>query len=168
MRLYAISGMTVYYMDVHETFVPISGGDTAKATGSGVTYLADGTAVENHVVWEFPVNATALASGTVDDGTVEEAITAKVALSKSTRSYSTTTGLWSYTAPVNAEADFAAVNVLIDNGAFMQLPVHRGILFGMEAMVKLNQDGISDMPKIIVKSLGSSGVGDPLDQRQSL
>ena len=73
-----------------------------------------------------------------------------------------------YTAAADASADLAAINALIVAGAFMQLPVHRGILFGMEAMIKLNQDGISDMPKIIVKSLGSSGVGDPLDQRQSL
>ena len=35
-------------------------------------------------------------------------------------------------------------------------------------MVKLNVEGLSDAPKMIVKPLGSSGVADPLDQRQSV
>jgi hypothetical protein len=35
-------------------------------------------------------------------------------------------------------------------------------------MVKLNVEGVSDAPKMIVKPLGSSGVADPLDQRQSV
>ena len=50
----------------------------------------------------------------------------------------------------------------------MQLPVHRGILFGDEALLKINVDGVTDAPKVIIKNLGSSGVGDPLDQRQSV
>jgi hypothetical protein len=50
----------------------------------------------------------------------------------------------------------------------MQLPIHRGILFGAEALVKLTMEGVSDSPKIIIKALGSSGVADPIDQRQSI
>ena len=46
--------------------------------------------------------------------------------------------------------------------------IHRGILFGAEAIVKLAVEGVSDAPKIIVKALGSSGVADPIDQRQSI
>jgi hypothetical protein len=57
---------------------------------------------------------------------------------------------------------------MIVGGEFTQLPVHRGILFGAEALVKLVMEGLSDSPKIIIKSLGSSGVADPIDQRQSI
>ena len=69
-------------MDVHKAFVPIAAGDTAKATGSGTSYLADGTAVENHVVWEFPVGADALLAGAVQSGVTLEATSAKVSLTK--------------------------------------------------------------------------------------
>jgi len=93
---------------------------------------------------------------------------AKVAVSKVTRTYSASLGRWTYGAAASAVGDVATLDTLIDAGAFMELPVHRGILFGMEAMVKLNQDGISDMPKIIVKPLGSAGSADPLDQRSTV
>lgn len=170
-RLYAISGATVYYLDVHEEFV-VKGTTKAKVVGTGVTYLKDGTAIENHVVWEVPTDAVAL---TTDNAQGSGAPTAlKVTLRKSTRSVSVSDeGVkhYEFTALASAIADaddLTAVNGLIDAGEFMQLPVHRGILFGAEAMVKLAVEGVSDAPKIIVKSLGSSGVADPIDQRQSI
>jgi hypothetical protein len=64
--------------------------------------------------------------------------------------------------------DADGVNDLLAAGEFMQLPIHRGILFGAEALVKLSMEGVSDAPRIIVKALGSSGVADPIDQRQSI
>jgi hypothetical protein len=67
-----------------------------------------------------------------------------------------------------ASGDLAKINGYIDAGEFMQLPIHRGILFGAEALVKLTMEGVSDSPKIIIKALGSSGVADPIDQRQSI
>jgi hypothetical protein len=173
-RLYAISGNTVYYMDVHEDFQVIDSPATpAKVTGSGVEYLRDGTAVENHAVWEFPITADALdANSVIGTGTPVggSGSTGKVLLRKSTRSYELVNGVmqYTYTAMVDASADFAAVNTLVDAGAFMQLPIHRGILFGMEALVKINVEGLSDAPQIIIKALGSSGVADPINQRQSV
>lgn len=167
-RLYAISDSTIYYMDVHQDFA-VKTNVTAKKL-SGLDYLPDGTAVENHHTWEIPVDAAALTADTVQSGVTLEASSTKVSLTKSTKSTSIVDGIrvTSYTAPADASADFAAVNTLIDAGAFMQLPVHRGILFGAEAIIKLNVEGISDAPKIIVKALGSSGVADPIDQRQSI
>ena len=171
MRLYAVAadGKNVYYLDVHQAYAPITGGAKAKKL-SGMDHLPDGTAVENHFNWVFPLGATALTSSLASDGTGNEATSAKCALSVASRTYSAATGLWTYGTPTSGivTAPLAAINALILKGAFQMLPVHRGILFGMEAMVKLNQDGISDMPKIIVKALGSSGVADALDQRQSL
>lgn len=166
-RLYAITGNTVYYMDVHEDFT-VQGSVKAKKVGAGVDYLRDGTAVENHVVWEFPITADALEAGDVQ--ATGDATSSKITLRKSTRSYTLVNGVMTYTysAMVDATADLATVNGLIDAGAFMQLPVHRGILFGMEALVKINVEGLSDAPQIIIKALGSSGVADPINQRQSV
>lgn len=168
-RLYAVSGTTIYYLDMQEDYVVNTGTNAvAKATGSGVTYLKDGTAIENQVSWELPVDATSLNGRVV--ATIAGLSTSKVCVRKSTKSVSLVNGVQTaaYTALADATADHAAIDALIDNGAFMQLPVHRGILFGAEAMVKLAIEGVSDAPKIIVKALGSSGVADPIDQRQSI
>jgi hypothetical protein len=64
--------------------------------------------------------------------------------------------------------DITRVNQLLAAGEFVQLPIHRGILFGAEALVKLSMEGISDAPRIIIKALGSAGTADPIDQRQSI
>ena len=167
-RLYAVTGNTIFYLDVHEAFA-VKVGVPAKKSLNGITYLSDGTAVEDYVAWEVPNDAVALdANNTLGTG---EAIAAKVVVRKSVRS--TTVGSFGeiivgYTTAASATADVAAINTLIDNGAFMQLPVHRGILFGAEAIIKMNVEGLSDQPQIIVKALGASGVADPINQRQSV
>lgn len=175
MRLYAISGSTIYYLDVHQDFIVSSAGSTVgthsmkKYTSDGsITYLSDGTAVEDQVSWEFPVAShTVIGAGNVSFTTADGTY---VRVRKSTKSVITVDGIsvMSYSALADATGDHAAINTLVTAGAFMQLPVHRGILFGAEAMVKLSVEGISDAPKIIVKALGSSGVADPIDQRQSI
>ena len=173
-RLYAVgaatsAGTPIYYLDVHEDFV-VKGTTTAKAA-SGLTHLKDGTAVEDHIVWEFPTDATALkTTATATVVATGEPTSAHCVLRKSIKSYAIVDGVKTaeYTALATAVDDLTEPLALIAAGAFMQLPVHRGILFGAEALVKLAVDGISDAPRIIVKALGSSGVGDPLDQRQSI
>lgn len=176
-RLYAIDGNTVYYMDVHQDFVVKAAGSVkAKVTDGGISYLKDGSAIENLVRWEFPAGTSGTDHETIDadnvKGLASELSANHVVVRKSTRtvSYSSVNGapIVSYSAMASATADHAAIDDLIDAGAFMQLPVHRGILFGAEAMVKLAIEGITDAPKIIVKALGSSGVTDPIDQRQSV
>ena len=136
-RFYAVNGNAVYYFDVTAA--------KGRTQSTGVTYLSDGTAVEDRIEWKMP------------------ALTTSDKVKKSTRSVNATTGIIEYTAPVE-EAATTALNSL----TWIQLPVLRGILFGDEAMVKLNVEGVSDAPKMIVKPLGSSGVADPLDQRQSV
>ena len=173
-RLYAIDDTTtpgtytVYYLDVHQDYV-VKGTQKAKHN-TGIKYLPDGTAVDDGwVKWEFPVDATALVEGKIGSA---EATDSKVKLMKSTKTVAAdANGIMkaTYTAPAAAVAnDLTAVNKLIVAGAFAQLPVHRGILFGDEALVKLSVEGLSDAPRIIIKALGSSGVTDPLDQRQSV
>ena len=169
-RLYAITdgddgAHVIYYLDVEEDYV-VDGTATAKKVATGTSYLKDGTAVEDHAVWELPTDATAL-SGRISGTTMSAS---SVRARKSIRTQAIVDGVrtYSYSALADASADHAVIDALIDVGAFMQLPVHRGILFGAEAMVKLAIEGISDAPKIIVKALGSSGVSDPIDQRQSV
>lgn len=162
-RLYAIENNTIYYMDVHQEFA-VKSGVTAKYN-TGQKYLPDGTAIDDGwEKWEVPTDTVALTS-TNAKGTGTPTAT-QVVLQKSTRTLED--GKYTYTALTAAGSDTTKFDALIDNGAFTQLPVHRGILFGDEALVKLSVDGVSDAPKIIVKPLGSSGVADPLDQRQSI
>ena len=136
MRYYAVDGNTIYYKDVTA--------EKGRSTTAGVTYLSDGTAVEDLVEWVFPTLTT---SDKVKKAT-------KLVNEKGVITYSELS-------EVNATTEMNELDWII-------LPVVRGILFGDEAMVKLNVEGVSDAPKMIVKPLGSSGVADPLDQRQSV
>lgn len=136
-RYYAIDGKYVYYFDATAA--------KGRTQSTGVTYLSDGTAVEDRIEWKMP-------KLTADDN-----------VKKSERKINAATGLIEYTTPAQEKATTA-----LNNLTWIQLPVLRGILFGDEAMVKLNVEGVSDAPKMIVKPLGSSGVADPLDQRQSV
>lgn len=184
-RLYAIkegvdnSGNksdTVYYLDVHQDFV-VTGTQKAKYN-TGIKYLPDGTAIDNGwEKWEFPVDGTEIVAADATTSTSAnfgeaEASASTVKLMKSTKTVAAdANGIMkaTYTTPVVAtSSDLDTVNDLIGDGAFTQLPVHRGILFGDEALVKLSVEGLSDAPRIIIKALGSSGVTDPLDQRQSV
>lgn len=184
-RLYAVQNATAttatfFYLDVHQDFVVA--GTAGQATEvkakfyvNGTSYLRDGSAIEELVKWEvgtgFP-NLTLTAGSENIHATDLEATSTKCRVLKSTRTLTPNSfGVLvpSYTPPAPVVAgDLSTVNTLIDNGEFMQLPVHRGILFGAEALVKLVMEGVSDAPKIIIKSLGSSGVADPIDQRQSI
>ena len=141
MRYYAVDKDKLYYYDAVDTGVSGS----PKSTSTGVTYLSDGTAVEDRVTWAMPTLSTSDKVKSV------------------TKSIDTETGLINY----STETEITATTGM-NSLDWIQLPVVRGILFGDEAMVKLNVEGVSDAPKMIVKPLGSSGVADPLDQRQSV
>lgn len=168
-RLYAISGSTIYYLDVHQDFV-VKTGVKAKKVATEVEYLKDGTAVESHVTWEIPTDTVTFVDGTnikyTGEAEATKVLARKASIAQSIDAWGSRIN--SYTNAAATASDVAAINDLIDAGAFMQLPVHRGILFGMEALVKINVEGLSDAPKIIIKALGSSGVSDPIDQRQSV
>lgn len=162
-------GTEIVYLSVHQDFVYTTG-KTAKYN-SGEKYLPDGTAVDDGVIkWANPKEFTFVAASGEGSGatpanfqtnasTIASPTASAVTAFKVTRT--TTNGVDTYTQAV------VTVNDL--NGKdWLPLPVVRGILFGDEAMVKLNVEGLSDAPKMIVKPLGSSGVADPLDQRQSV
>lgn len=102
-------------------------------------YLDDGTAIPSLIQWTIP----AFESGddvtkVTPDGTVsEEEAGSGVSV-----------------------ADLNAMN-------WSQLPVHKGILYGKDALVKIaiaGEDGV----KTYVQGLGSAGTLDPIHQRQTL
>ena len=177
-RLYAMTQdrSTIYYLDIHQDMV-VTGTQKAKYN-TEQKYLPDGTAIDDGwVKWDVPTTFTVSASNSKNSGTAEAT---KVVIQKSTKSVNAD-GEVVYSALVGADltpvgngesatasADITAVNALLTAGGFAQLPVHRGILFGSEALVKLSVEGVSDAPRMIVKALGSAGTSDPLDQRQTV
>lgn len=177
-RLYAYTtkGTSKYiiYMDVLDDY-EVKSGIKARKVAEGVSYLSDGTAVENLVQWEFPTDATSL-NGRINDTLSTSAVKVKKSLITTSAPDKYGIAHTVYGDPVALDTTstghtamtYEDIDTLVDEGKFMQLPVHRGILFGDEAMIKLNYEGLSDAPRIIIKALGSSGVLDPLDQRQSV
>lgn len=155
-----VKGDTIIYLDVHQDFAYVSG-KTAKYN-SGEKYLPDGTAVDDGVVkWMDPKGFTFTADNIQSSATtIADPTAAKVTAYKVTRT-ADTLGKDVYTQAAVTHTD-------INGKDWLPVPVVRGILFGDEAMVKLNVEGVSDAPRMIIKPLGSSGVADPLDQRQSV
>lgn len=163
------AGTQFFYLDVHQDFAYESG-KTAK-DNTDDKYLPDGTAIDDGVVvWYNPALMTFTASNVNKPVTSGETTTYEISAPTSsyvkavkvTFSTDATTGKVTKSEVAATHTELEAVT------EWIPLPVVRGILFGDEAMVKLNVEGLSDAPKMIVKPLGSSGVADPLDQRQSV
>lgn len=173
-RLYAIKEgsnpgeSVVYYLDVHEQF-NVGGEQGTVKYNTGLKYLPDGTAIdEGWVKWELPTTVTISTDNALTTGA---ATATKVVVRKALKTIEADyDGVPSatYETTTVSSTDYAAITELVNGGYFTQLPVHRGILFGDEALVKLSVEGLSDAPRIIIKAVGSSGVMDPLDQRQSV
>lgn len=178
---------TIYYLDVHQDQVIKAASGSALAQlakyNTNQKYLPDGTAIDDGwVKWEIgtevatkSVDATtsAITYSLINDFALDDDLgsssTRKVLAQKATKTISGVNGsIVEYSALASAKSDSAAIAKLLYDGKFTQLPVHRGILFGDEALVKLSVEGVSDAPQMIVKPLGSSGVADPLNQRQSI
>jgi hypothetical protein len=72
--------------------------------------------------------------------------------------------------PENRSWDLATYNASAaadGYGDFQELKVHRTLILGKDALIKTNISG-GDSAKMYVKPLGSAGVLDPIDQRQSI
>lgn len=190
-RLYAVSDATVandkltytiYYLDVHQDqVIKASSGSTPAQNAkynTGQKYLPDGTAIDDGwEKWEIGTDVATLSEGAYSlvqtftlASSLGTALARTVLAQKATKTISKGDkgSVVEYSALASATSDSAAIAKLLYEGKFTQLPVHRGILFGDEALVKLSVEGVSDAPQMIVKPLGSSGVADPLNQRQSI
>lgn len=166
-RYYAVKDGKIYILTMHQdTQVGEAATDTVKQYLTG--YLNDGTAVEEQAVWTLPADATTLTFEAASSTEVtKEKVQVKVqTMSRVPDQFGNL--VTTFTDGTYSSADANVIMDLIAENAFAQLPVHRGILFGAEALVKLNIEGLSDAPQIIVQPLGSAGVNDPLKQRQSI
>ena len=139
LRVYAIDGDKIVYGNV-----PVA----KRSTNSAVSYLPDGTAlpIGHKVSWDL---VDWCADGTVLsywDMSAETPARTGLTLGAASTPYTT-----------------AQANALTWN----QLPVHKGLLYGAEGLVKIGIAGQQNA-KTFVKSLGSAGALDPLDQRQTI
>ena len=174
----------VFYIDIRQDLqVGTNATDTAKTVWEG--YLPDGTNAEGQDKWDIPASFKLTTTNSADatyikvkSQDITYIVDDKYGVSrKAFGAYNNDSpakfveGKHDDITLVSSSAltnDAKIINALLAAGEFMQLPVHRGILFGDEAMIKLNYEGLSDAPRIIIKPLGSAGVLDPLDQRQSV
>lgn len=70
--------------------------------------------------------------------------------------------------PTTNTKDFeGTATVALKSLVWKQLPLHRCILLGADALIETGIEGHTQ-PKMYVKPLGSAGVLDPIDQRQSI
>lgn len=120
-------------------------GDNRTVAGT-TTFLNDGTAITDKVNWDIKFE--------VGDKIL------KVDYNDSTET--------TYTIIENAPAGEGEIT-LAEVEAFVwgQLPIHKGILYGKEFLVRIGIAGEGDA-KMYIKKLGSAGVNDPIDQRQTI
>lgn len=122
--------------------------DDTKATNSASGYVADkrtgadASYIPNQLIWNLDSINKAVAAGTPAAFTI-------------TRSDKTTT---------KTLADLGISN---DTTAFSELKVQHTLIVGKDALIRTGMSG-QDNAKMYVKAKGSSGVLDPIDQRQSI
>lgn len=110
-------------------------------------YLSDGSAIPSRVRWDidkyFAVHALATTKTVPSTKVVRDA-----------------NGVPTITSPLYTTSG-------ADTGLFSQVPVHKSILLGEDALVKIGIAG-KDNAKMFTQGLGSAGVNDPIHQRQSI
>lgn len=117
--------------------------DGERTTNTQTTYLHDGTALEagQKVTWAMPA---------FEDGDKIDKVDSDGEKSEITLGGSST--------PTTTQAN---------DMAWRQLPVHKGILYGKDGLVKIGIAGEQNA-KTYVQPLGSAGVLDPIHQRQTI
>lgn len=138
LRIYAIDDEgNQYYYNLKDD----GEGDSGPRRELANQYLEDGTAIESLVQWTIPEfsteTLTKIAAGASPADATEVTVGSGITV-----------------------ADANAMN-------WSQLPVHRGILYGKDALVKISIAG-EDGVKTYVQGLGSAGVNDPIHQRQTI
>lgn len=142
LRLFAINDGVAYYYTLKDE-------DGERSANTNVVYLHDGTAIEPgyKISWARPA---------LEAGDKLETYDANGDLVEITLVADGTT-------PTSTQLRVGVVNGF----AWRQLPVHKGILYGKDALVKIGISGESGT-KTYVQALGSAGVLDPIHQRQTI
>ena len=130
--------LRAYATDENGNIVHATFGDTHRETNPTVSYLADGSAIPVGHLNKWEIKSTGVFPAKVD-----------IYKTDGTIEYGVTTT--------------AAHKAL----TWAQLPIHRGILMGKEGLIRLTLAGAGGV-ETIVKPLGSSGTGDPLNQVQTI
>jgi hypothetical protein len=143
LRVYAVDGQKVYYSNVPAA---------KRSVNSATSYLHDGTAIAagQKVSWNLTDWTTATTTSIIEINFGADPVT---------RTTLTVVASGATGPQINkVDADALVWN---------QLPVHKGILYGTEGLVKIGIAGEQNA-KTYVKALGSAGVLDPIDQRQTI
>lgn len=139
LRIYAKDASGVeYYLNI-----PAEVGST-KYREVDEARLSDGSYIPEKVTWKVADFINAISTSTKYD----------------TYTPSTTTAVYDVT------ADSSAVTKL-KGLSWKQIPIHKCILLGKDALIETGIEGHT-APKMYTKPLGSAGVLDPIDQRQSI
>ena len=120
-----------------------------RTTNSQTTYLSDGTALEagQKVKWEIPDFAADQTLTAVEADGTAHTITVKASGSD--------------------DKEILTASINDDEIVWRQVPVHKGILYGKDALVKIGIAGEQNA-KTFVQPLGSAGTNDPIHQRQTI
>jgi len=144
---------TTYYINVPSS---VTANNTTKVFRTvKEARLSDGSYIPEKVTWELDGENGFIASLSTSTKCDKEVTVITIAdgTESVTRSYD-----------VNLTAAEAAA---LKAEAFKQIPIHRCILIGKDALIETGIEGHTDF-KMYTKPLGSAGVLDPIDQRQSI
>ena len=139
LRIYTVVDGVQYYTNVPESFRSV---DEAR--------LSDGSYIPEKVTWNVEGFLATIGSVEVDSFN-------PAGVDKETGNDGKTFG----TTP---DSSLAAK---LKSAKWKQLPLHKCILLGADALIETGIEGHTQ-PKMYVKPLGSAGVLDPIDQRQSI
>ena len=150
LRLFAVTDETnkVHDGDAGEVlYYNLKDDDGERSTNDQTTYLHDGTALEagQKVSWARPA---------LEDGDELEVYDGDG---------NKTTITVDDTGDSSDEIPTAKANEL----TWRQVPVHKGILYGKDALIKIGIAGEQNA-KTFIQPLGSSGTSDPIHQRQTI
>lgn len=137
LRIYAVSDNKEYYLNVPEKYRSVK-----------EARLSDGSYIPEKVEWNVSGFISALTTSNKYD-------------------LITTNSNGEITAKTYNSALTSELITALKKLAWKQLPLHRCILIGADALIETGIEGHTE-PKMYVKPLGSAGVLDPIDQRQSI
>lgn len=160
LRIYSVdSSGDYYYLNVPASVELTTGVTTAIRTQSEVR-LSDGSYIPEKVTWDVETWLEALFTPATTDPVVAAALTTYGASIKFDKV--TAAGVSTYNNSLTA-----ALAVIFNAAVWKQIPIHKSILLGADAVRETGVEGHTGT-QMFVKQAGSAGVLDPINQRQSI
>lgn len=155
LRIYATKNGVQYYLNVPEKV------GTTKYRKVVEARLSDGSYIPEKVEWDVNGYLNALTSeSTYDSFTPASVVVTNGVVTNNGKSINVAVTASGTSGTAGTAAFFRSLD-------WKQLPFHRCILIGADALIETGIEGHT-APKMYVKPLGSAGVLDPIDQRQSI